>query len=121
MDENETTNEQAIDQQQAAEFGDPKPVIAAQEPQVDAFGLPPVARPVLAEWAPGEMPERADTVDRFGQPLAPSYIDPPAQPFTAALHPDDATARCAEILDNMHGSDDQRRKVVQALVERFGS
>lgn len=42
-------------------------------------------------------------------------------PFTAALHPDDAVTRCAEILDNMHGSDDMRRKVVAALVERFAS
>lgn len=60
-----------------------------------------------------------------GEPATFVAVDatetPANPPFAAAMHPDDATAQCTEILANMHGSDDQRRKVVAALVERFAS
>lgn len=44
---------------------------------------------------------------------------PETPPFTAALHPDEAIARCINVIDNMHGSDDQRRKVAAAVLDHF--
>jgi hypothetical protein len=38
---------------------------------------------------------------------------------SASLHPDEAIARCINVIDNMHGSDDQRRKVAASVLDHF--
>jgi hypothetical protein len=43
----------------------------------------------------------------------------PEPPLTASRSPDEATARCINVIDNMHGSDDQRRKVAAAVLDHF--
>lgn len=79
-------------------------------------------------WSPAKAFEEGYALiaaNPLPSPYAPSLIErveAAAHPaFTAALHPNNAIAQIAEIIDNMHGSDAQRRAVVQAIVERFAS
>lgn len=142
MDENET-NQAATQPYQEAGQSAANTILTdadAPEPQVDAFGLPPLTTEKSAGDQMNELGDDAskwaaafcETAAKLGHPgidegwmigwFANAIEHSSAirrTRFTAALHPDDATARCIEILDNMHGSDDQRRKVVRALVERF--
>jgi predicted component of type VI protein secretion system len=48
------------------------------------------------------------------QPDAPQGADTPS------LTPDDAYAACVQLIQNLQGSDHQRRQVVDRLREQFG-